>query len=168
VPIGQGSGICGCIAARDALGLKTEIVGVQASGAPAYALSYAAGRAVTTESCDTLADGVATRVPDEEALAVIRRGAARIVLVDDDEIAAAIRAYWTDTHNLAEGAGAAPLAAAFKERGRLAGKTVGLILSGGNIDLDLFQRWAAPGVRPAPTLTESAPVTARRHEGMTT
>ena len=150
-PIGQGSGICGCIAARDALGLKTEIVGVQASGAPAYALSYAAGRAVTTESCDTLADGVATRVPDEEALAVIRRGAARVVLVDDDEIAAAIRAYWTDTHNLAEGAGAAPLAAAFKERGRLAGKRVGLILSGGNIDLDLFQRWAAPAVRPAPT-----------------
>jgi len=167
-PIGQGSGICGCIAARDALGLKTEIVGVQASGAPAYALSYAAGRAVATETCDTLADGMATRIPDEEALAVIRRGAARVVLVDDDEIAAAIRAYWTDTHNLAEGAGAAPLAAAFKERGRLAGKTVGLILSGGNIDLDLFQRWAAPGVRPAPTLTESAPVTARRHEGMTT
>jgi len=166
VPIGQGSGICGCIAARDALGVKTEIVGVQASGAPAYALSYAAGRVVTTESCDTLADGVATRVPDEEALAVIRRGAARVVLVDDDEIAAAIRAYWTDTHNLAEGAGAAPLAAAFKERGRLAGKTVGLVLSGGNIDLDLFQRWAAPAVRPAP-LKDTAPVTARRHEGMT-
>ena len=109
---------------------------------------------------------MATRVPDEEALAVIRRGAARVVLVDDDEIAAAIRAYWTDTHNLAEGAGAAPLAAALKERGRLAGKKVGLVLSGGNIDLDLFQRWAAPAVRPAPTPPEFAPETARRHEGM--
>ena len=165
-PIGQGSGACGCIAARDALGLKTEIVGVQASGAPAYALSFAAGRAVATESCDTLADGVATRIPDEEALAIIRRGAARVVLVDDDEIAAAIRAYWTDAHNLAEGAGAAPLAAALQERSRLAGKTVGLVLSGGNIDLDLFQRWAAPAVRPAATPTEFAPETARRHEGM--
>jgi threonine dehydratase len=88
------------------------------------------------------------------------------VLVDDDEIAAAIRAYWTDTHNLAEGAGAAPLAAAFNERGRLAGKTVGLILSGGNIDLELFQRWAAPAARPAPTPPEFAPETTRRHEGM--
>jgi threonine dehydratase len=164
-PIGQGSGICGCIAARDALGLKTEIVGVQSSGAPSYALSFAAGRAIATNSSDTLADGMATRVPDEEALDVIRRGAARIVLVDDDEIAAAIRAYWTDTHNLAEGAGAAPLAAAFKERGRLAGKTVGLILSGGNIDLDLFQRWAAPAVSPAPTLTKFAPETRAATKG---
>ena len=108
---------------------------------------------------------MATRIPDEQALAIIRRGATRVVLVGDDEIAAAIRAYWTDTHSLAEGAGAAPLAAALQERGRLAGKTVGLVLSGGNIDLDLFQRWAAP-VRPAPTLTEFAPDTARRHEGM--
>ena len=106
VPIGQGSGICGCIAARDALGLKTEIVGVQSAEAPAYALSFAAGHAVRTNSADTYADGMATRVPDEEALAVIAKGAARIVLVSDDEIAWAIRAYWTDTHNLAEGAGA--------------------------------------------------------------
>jgi threonine dehydratase len=141
VAVGQGSGISGCIAARDALGLKTEIVGVQASAAPAYALSFAAGRAVSTESSDTLADGMATRVPDEEALAIIRRGASRIVLVGDAEIASAIRAYWTDTHNLAEGAGAAPLAAALQERARLSGKRVGLILSGGNIDFELFQRW---------------------------
>ena len=147
VPVGQGSGICGCIAARDALGAKTEIVGVQAAGAPAYALSFAAGHAVSTESSDTFADGMATRVPDEEALDVIRRGAARIVLVGDAEIGAAIRAYWTDTHNLAEGAGAAPLAAALQERGRLAGKRVGLVLSGGNIDFDLFQRWV--GAAPA-------------------
>ena len=144
VPIGQGSGVCGSIAARDALGAKTEIVAVQSAGAPAYALSFAAGHAVRTNSADTFADGMATRVPDEEALAVILKGAARIVLVSDDEIAAAIRAYWTDTHNLAEGAGAAALAAAIKERSRLAGRKVGLVFSGGNIDFDLFQRWVAP------------------------
>ncbi len=143
VPIGQGSGICGCIAARDALGLKTEIVGVQSTEAPSYALSFAAGQTVRTNSCETLADGVATRVPDEEALDIIRRGAARIVLVSDADIAAAIRVYWTDTHNLAEGAGAAGLAGAMQEKARLAGKRVGLILSGGNIDFELFQRWVA-------------------------
>ena len=143
VPIGQGSGICGCIAARDALGLKTEIVGVQAAGAPAYALSFAAGRVTATAGAETLADGMATRVPDEEALDVIRNGAARVTLVRDDEIAAAIRAYWTDAHNLAEGAGAAALAAAMKERASLKGRKVGVVLSGGNIDFDLFQRWVA-------------------------
>jgi len=141
VPIGQGSGICGCIGARDALNLKTEIVGVQSTEAPAYALSFSAGHVVLTNSADTLADGMATRVPDEEALAVIRKGAARIALVSDNEIAAAVRAYWTDTHNLAEGAGAAALAAAAKERSRLKGRKVGLVLSGGNIDFDLFRRW---------------------------
>ena len=151
VPIGQGSGICGCISARDALDLKTEIVGVQSAAAPAYALSFAAGHVVPTASADTLADGMATRVPDEEALDVIVKGASRIALVRDDEIAAAIRAYWTDTHNLAEGAGAAALAAAMKERARLAGRKVGLVLSGGNIDFDLFQRWvaAAPDAQAA-------------------
>jgi threonine dehydratase len=143
VPIGQGSGICGCIAARDALELKTEIVGVQSAEAPAYALSFAAGHVVRTDSADTLADGMATRVPDEEAFAVILRGAARIALVSDEEIASAIRAYWTDAHNLAEGAGAAALAAAMKDRSRLRGRKVGLVLSGGNIDFDLFQRWVA-------------------------
>jgi threonine dehydratase len=146
VPIGQGSGICGCIAARDALGLKTEIVGVQSTEAPAYALSFAAGHVVRTESANTFADGMATRVPDEEALAVIAKGAARIVLVSDEEVAAAVRAYWTDTHHLAEGAGAAALAAAMKERSRLRGHKVGLVLSGGNIDFDLFQRWVARSV----------------------
>jgi len=147
VPIGQGSGICGCIAARDALGLRTEIVGVQATEAPSYALSLAAGRIVTTERCDTLADGVATRVPDPEAFEIIRRGASRIVLVSDAEIAAAVRAYWTDTHNLAEGAGAAGLAAAIQEKARLPGRRVGLVLSGGNIDFDLHQRWVAAPCR---------------------
>ena len=153
VPIGQGSGICGCIMARDLLNLKTEIVGVQSTEAPSYALSFAAGAVVRTNSSDTLADGMATRVPDPDALAIIRKGASRIVQVTDDEIGAAIHAYWTDTHNLAEGAGAAALAAALQEKPKLAGKRVGLILTGGKIDFDLFQRWvgtdatAAPGAR---------------------
>ncbi|HTO63160.1 MAG TPA: threonine dehydratase [Bradyrhizobium sp.] len=141
VPIGQGSGISGCITVRDLLGLKTEIVGVQSSLAPSYALSFAAGTVVNTNSSNTLADGVATRNPDADALDIILKGAARIVQVSDEEIAAAIRALWTDTHNLAEGAGAAPLAAALQERDRLRGKRVGLVLSGGNIDFELFRTW---------------------------
>jgi threonine dehydratase len=141
VPIGQGSGICGCILARDLLGLKTEIVGVQSTEAPSYALSFAAGTVVTTETGNTLADGMATRIPVADALAIIRKGASRIVQVTDDEIAAAVRFYWTDTHNLAEGAGAAPLAAALQDKARNRGKRVGLILSGGNIDFDLFRQW---------------------------
>jgi threonine dehydratase len=145
VPIGLGSGICGCILVRDLLGLKTEIVGVQSTEAPSYALSFAAGKVVATNSSNTLADGVATRVPDPDALAIIRSGASRIVQVTDDEVSAAIRAYWTDTHNLAEGAGAAALAAALQERTKIRGKRVGLILSGGNIDFDLFGRWVAAG-----------------------
>jgi threonine dehydratase len=152
VPIGQGSGICGCILARDLLGLKTEIVGVQSTEAPSYALSFAAGNIVSTETSNTLADGMATRVPDADALTIIRKGASRIVQVSDDEIGAAIRAYWTDTHNLAEGAGAAPLAAALQEKARNRGKRVGLILSGGNIDFDLFQKWIASSA----TFTASA------------
>src|SRR5674476_560558 len=99
---------------------------------------------VSTNSSDTLADGMATRVPDPDALAIIRKGASRIVQVTDDEVAAAIRAYWTDTHNLAEGAGAAALAAALQDKPKLRGRRVGLILSGGNIDLDLFNRWVIP------------------------
>src|SRR5436190_2611326 len=150
VPIGQGSGICGCILARDLLGRKTEIVGVQSTEAPSYALSFAAGSVVMTNSSDTLADGMATRVPDADALAIIRGGAARIVQVTDAEIGLAIRAYWTDTHNLAEGAGAAALAAALSEKNKLQGKRVGLILSGGNIDFDLFQRWVGTDVTATP------------------
>ena len=152
VPIGQGSGICGCILARDLLGRKTEIVGVQSTEAPSYALSFAVGTAVSTETSNTLADGLATRVPDSDALAIIAKGASRIVQVTDDEIGAAVRAYWIDTHNLAEGAGAAPLAAALQEKARNRGKRVGLILSGGNIDFDLFQKWIANSA----TVTASA------------
>jgi threonine dehydratase len=141
VPIGQGSGICGCILARDLLGLKTEIVGVQSTEAPSYALSLKAGTVVSTNSSNTRADGMATRVPDAEAFDIIRKGASRIVQVSDDEIAGAIRNLWSDTHNLAEGAGAAALAAASQEKARLQGKRVGLILSGGNIDFELFRTW---------------------------
>ena len=143
VPIGQGSGICGCIMARDLFGLRTEIVGVQSTEAPSYALSFAAGAVVRTNSSNTLADGMATRVPDAEALAIIRKGASHIVQVTDDEVAQAVRAYWADTHNLAEGAGAAALAAALQEKAKVRGKRVGLILTGGNIDFDLFQKWIA-------------------------
>ena len=143
VPVGLGSGIAGCIGVRDLLGLKTEIVGVQAEGAPAYALSFQAGQPVSADRADTLADGVATRVPDPEAVHIINRGAARIILVSDGEIADAIRLYWSATHNLAEGAGAVALAAAVKERAHLSGKKIGLILSGGNIDAALFQKWVA-------------------------
>ncbi len=140
VPIGLGSGICGVIAARDALGLSTEVVGVCAEGAPCYALSFAAGRAVSTERADTMADGVACRVPVEEAVETILRGAARVVTVPDDAIREAMRAFFSDTHNVAEGAGAAPLAAALKERALNAGKRIALVLSGGNVDREVFAR----------------------------
>ncbi len=140
VPIGQGSGICGVIAARDALGLKTEIVGVVSAHAPAYKLSFEARKhiehAVTTE----LADGMACRVPDDAALDIIGRGVARVLAVTDEEVAAAMRLYFSATHSVAEGAGAAPLAAACQERERNRGRRIALILSGGNVDRDMFAR----------------------------
>ena len=138
VPIGIGSGISGLITVRDLLGLKTEIVGVVAKNAPAYALSIEAGHPVQTNSAATFADGMACRDPAPEAFDIIRKGAARVVAVSEDEIAEAIRVYYSATHNLAEGAGAAPLAALLKEKDRYAGKRAGLILSGGNIDLPVF------------------------------
>jgi threonine dehydratase len=138
VPIGLGSGISGVIAARDALGLRTEIVGVVAANAPTYALSFTAGAPVSTNSADTMAGGLAVRVPDPEALEIIRRGAARILTVSEAEMRRAMRILFSDTHNIAEGAGAAALAAALQERGRLAGKRVAVIQSGGNIDRALF------------------------------
>jgi threonine dehydratase len=140
VPIGLGSGICGVIAVRDALGLPTRVVGVVSTEAPAYALSFAAGKVVATNSADTMADGMAVRGPDAEALKVILSGADRIVKVSDAEIALAMRAYYEDTHQLTEGAGAASLAALMQERAHMAGKRVGLVLSGGNIDRPLYLR----------------------------
>jgi threonine dehydratase len=141
VPVGMGSGICACVLVRDLLGLKTQIVGVQSTEAPAYALSFGAGRVVATKSSNTRADGMATRLPDASALDIIRRGVARFVQVSDEAVAEAIRCYWTDTHNLAEGAGAAPLAALLQERSQMRGRRVGVVLSGGNIDLQLFRSW---------------------------
>ncbi len=138
VPVGLGSGICGVIAARDALGLAVEVVGVVAEAAPTYALSFAAGQPVTTNSADTMAGGLAVRVPDLEALDIICRGAARIVTVSEAEMRRAMRILFSDTHNVAEGAGAAAFAAALQERHRLAGKRVAVIQSGGNIDRALF------------------------------
>ena len=138
VPIGLGSGISGVIAARDALGLRTDIVGVVAANAPTYALSFAAGAPVSTNSADTMAGGLAVRVPDPEALDIIRRGAARIAMVSEAEMRRAMRILFSDTHNIAEGAGAAALAAALQERSRLARKRVAVIQSGGNIDRALF------------------------------
>ncbi len=138
VPIGCGSGICGLIETRDALGLRTRIVGVVSENASAAKLSYEAGKCIETNSAKTIADGMAVRVPVLEALEIYSRGAERIVAVSEDEVAEAVRLYFRATHNVAEGAGAAPLAALLKESGRMAGREVGLILSGGNIDTGWF------------------------------
>jgi threonine dehydratase len=140
VPIGMGSGICGLIRTRDLLGLKTKIVGVVSAHAPAHALSFAAGRVIATESAQTIADGVAVRVPKPQPVAIIRKGADRIVQVTDEEVAAAIRAYHEDTHNMAEGAAATPLAALIQERHKMKGKRVALILTGSNISRPLLAR----------------------------
>jgi threonine dehydratase len=148
VPIGMGSGICGLITARDLLGLKTEIVGIVASNAPAMALSFAAGKPVPTNSALTFADGMATRDPQEEALAIIKRGASRILQLSEDDIAEAVRAYFEDTHNVAEGAGAAPLAGLLQESSRTTGKRVAVVLSGGNIDAAVYRQILA-GKTPA-------------------
>ncbi len=139
VPIGCGSGICGLISARDALGVGTRIVGVVSVNANAYARSFAAGRAIATPSADTIADGMAVRVPVPAALEVIRNGVARIVEVTDAEIEDAMRAYFSDTHQIVEGAGAAPLAALLKD-GERAGARAAVILTGGNIDRDVYVR----------------------------
>ncbi len=137
VPIGLGSDISGMIAARDALGLKTKIVGVTSKMAPAMALSLAADRAVEHAVSTRIADGLACRKPHEQALAVIRAGVERIVEVDDDETEDAMRIYFSDTHNVAEGAGAAGLAALLKDR-TAGGQRVGTVLSGGNVDSAVF------------------------------
>ena len=138
VPIGLGSGICGAMSARDALGSKADVIGVVAENAPTYALSCEAGKPVPSYSADTFADGLAVRIPDPRALDAILTGAARVVTVSEDEMKAAVRHYYTDTHNLVEGAGAASLAALLQEKDAMAGKKVGLILSGGNIDRELY------------------------------
>lgn len=149
VPIGCGSGICGVITARDALGLKANIVGVVSDSAQTVKLSFDAGRLVETESAHTVADGVAVRVPVQEALEIYSKGAERIVTVTDDEVAETMRLYYRATHNIVEGAGAAALAALIKERGRMAGKKVAVILTGGNVDTDWYAQ-VLRGKTPAP------------------
>ena len=134
VPIGLGSGICGMIGARDAMGCKARVVGVVSERANTYRLSLDAGRTVPTNSAITFADGMAVRVPDAQALAILQAGMEHLVEVTDDEIAEAIRALYTDTHTLAEGAGAAAFAALMRERARLQGKRVAVVVSGQNID----------------------------------
>ena len=138
VPIGCGSGICGCIAARDALGLSTKIVGVVSENAQTAKLSAESGRLIETETARTFADGMAVRVPMQEALDIYGPGAERIVTVSDAEVAEAIRVYYRDIHNLAEGAGAAPMAALMQEADAMKGREVAVILCGGNIDTDWF------------------------------
>lgn len=150
VPIGCGSGICGCIAARDALGLDTKIVGVVSEHAQTAKLSVEAGKLVETNAANTFADGMAVRVPVQAALDIYGPGAERIVTVSEEAVAEAIRVYYRDIHNLAEGAGAAPLAALMGEADQMAGKEVAVILCGGNIDTDWFLTVMQGGV-PKPS-----------------
>jgi threonine dehydratase len=145
VPIGLGSGICAVIAARDALGLKTEVVGVVSAEAPAYALSFEAGRPVEAKVVPGIADGMACRTANPEALEIILRSAARLVRVTDGEIRDAMRHLFSDTHNVAEGAGAAALAALLKERDRMGGRKTAVVLTGGNVDREVFARILAGG-----------------------
>lgn len=143
VPIGMGSGVSGMIAARNALGLKTKVVGVTSRQAPAFALSYAAGRVVEHAVSTRIADGVSCRRPTADALEIVRAGVERIVEVDDDEVEAAMRALFADTHNVAEGAGAVGLAAVLKDARK--GARVGTVVSGGNVDSAAFARVLANG-----------------------
>lgn len=145
VPIGMGSGVCGTIAARNALGLKTKIVGVVSSHAPAYAHSFAAGRVIEHEARTEIADGVACRKPDPNTLEIILNGMDRLIEVTDDEVKAAMRAYFVDTHNVAEGAGALGLAALLKDRAN-GGERVGTVLCGGNVDSSVFGEVLCGGV----------------------
>jgi threonine dehydratase len=140
VPIGQGSGICACCAVRNGLNLRTKIVGVVADGAPAYALSFEAGHKIAAPVTTLLGDGMACRVPDDASLAVVLENVDRVVRISEEEMRHAMKIYFTDTHNVVEGAGAAGLAAALKEKDTLHGKRVGLVATGGNVDHDVFAR----------------------------
>jgi threonine dehydratase len=138
VPIGMGSSICGMVAARDALNLSIEIVGVTSDACRAAAISFKERRLVESPAASLIADGLACRRPNQDALEIIWAHVARIVEVSDAEIAEAMCIYYQDTHNVAEGAGAASLAAALKERSILSGKRAGIILTGGNVDRELL------------------------------
>ena len=149
IPIGMGSGICATLAAKQALGLDVEIIGVVAANANTYQLSFAARQPRSTNSADTLADGLAVRNPSPEALAIMLDGVSRIVAVSEAEVQQAIGIYFNDTHNVAEGAGAAALAAMLQEGGA-AGRKVGLVLTGGNINEQLFRSALASSAAASP------------------
>ncbi len=138
VPIGQGSGICACVAARAHTGVRTKIIGVVSAHATSYLDSHRCGRAVEAPVTTQLADGLACRVPDPQALAVMLREVDEVIAVTDAEVAQAMRALFADTHNVAEGARAAALAGALQQRARWAGRTLGLALTGGNVDSAVF------------------------------
>src|SRR6266496_2347887 len=138
VPVGMGSGLCGVIAARDALGLRTKVVAVVSEGAPAFALSYDQGRVISHEVTTRVADGMACRTPVETALSIARHGAERVVQVSDEEVESSMRALFADTHNTAEGGGAAALAALLKEKEKMRQQRLAVVLSGGNVDSSVF------------------------------
>jgi len=140
VPIGLGSEICGVIAARNLLGLRTEIIGVGAANAACYYQAFESGKAVETVSANTIADGVAVRIPDAEALTIICNDVSRIVPVAEGEIINAIHHYFDDAHQLIEAAGAITLAALLLEKQKMKNKKVALIASGANIDKELFTK----------------------------
>jgi threonine dehydratase len=140
VPIGLGSGISACAMARAFTGVSSCIVGVVSAHAPAYLQSWQAGRVVEADALTRLADGMACRVPEAQALEVMRREVDDVIAVTDDEVAAAMRLLYSATHNVAEGAGAASLAAALQQRERWRGRTVGVTLCGGNVDASVFAR----------------------------
>ncbi|MFC7407895.1 threonine dehydratase [Hydrogenophaga atypica] len=140
VPIGLGSGVCSAIAAKLALGHRARVVGVVSSGATTYADSLSAGHVVPAAVSTQLADGMAVRVADANALAILQQHLDHVVVVSDAEVAQAMRTLFVDTHNVAEGAGAAAFAAAWQERERLRGQQVGVTLCGGNVDADVFAR----------------------------
>lgn len=140
VPVGMGSGICGMMAARDGLGMQTKIVGVVSSGAPAYKLSFEAGRKIEHAVTTVLADGMACRSPSQDCLDAMLAGVERVIAVNEDEVAGAMRALFTATHNVAEGAGAASFAALMQEKDAMRGRRVGVVLCGGNVDADVFAR----------------------------
>lgn len=145
VPIGLGSGICGVIAARDALGLSTAVVGVTSTAAPAFARSLDERGIVSHAVTTRIADGAACRTPVAAALAIVARGAERVVSVSDDEVEQAMRALFHDTHNVAEGAGAMALAGLLQDGARMRGRRVAVICSGGNVDTAEFARVLAAG-----------------------
>ena len=140
VPVGLGSGVCAHLAVRDLRGAATEIVGVVADRAPAHALSFAAGRPVSTPDADTFVDGVATRTPVPEAVAAMVAGVARFVRVSEEDAADAMRILWQTTHQMPEPAGAIGLAGLLGDTGRRPGATAAVIMSGGNCDTELIGR----------------------------